>query len=329
VLPGFRVHKTRWIKKVALLCLLVCLLFICYQLFYGGRPGSVNNTGPCEILAHRGVHVNWRRGAYDRATGCEAQHIYKPRTRYIENTIASMDAAFAMGATIVEIDIRRTADDHLVVFHDYMLECRTNGSGYVRDKPLAYLKTLDIGFGYTHDQGKTFPFRGRGIGMMPTFQEVLRAFPDKRFLLDDKDGPLETTALLAEVIKTLPREKQELLYYWGRPDNYLLLKQEAPAVKRLFMTRREGKKCFLHYLVTLGLSGFPEESRGLVLVLRPKHTRYMWGWPYRFIRHIHNAGASFYLYLDTAEDAKKYAHLPLDGVVTDSVAQVAPYFTRD
>jgi glycerophosphoryl diester phosphodiesterase len=40
------------------------------------------------------------------------------------------------------------------------------------------LKKLDIGYGYTADGGKTYPFRGKAIGLMPTLTEVLQAFPD-------------------------------------------------------------------------------------------------------------------------------------------------------
>jgi len=64
-----------------------------------GAPGD-NFEG----LAHRGVHFNWEKGTYDRATGCEAGHIFPPALPYIENTLESIEAAFSYGATIVEID---------------------------------------------------------------------------------------------------------------------------------------------------------------------------------------------------------------------------------
>jgi hypothetical protein len=34
------------------------------------------------------------------------------------------------------------------------------------------------------DGGKTFPFRGKGIGVMPSLDEVLQAFPDRSFQAD-------------------------------------------------------------------------------------------------------------------------------------------------
>jgi len=133
------------VKRIILVIAGLFSAFVLFQYFYGGNPDDIPPKASFEVLAHRGVHVNWKKGTYDVRTGCEAKHIYKPTHGYIENTIESIGAAFNMGATIVEIDIRRSSDDHLVVFHDWMLECRTNGKGRVSDHTLEYLKTLDIG----------------------------------------------------------------------------------------------------------------------------------------------------------------------------------------
>src|SRR5262245_40776079 len=75
----------------------------------GARTSAA--TTSFEIVAHRGVHVMWRRGEYNPITGCEAQHIYPPSHDLVENTIPAIQRAFDLGATIVEIDIRRTGDD--------------------------------------------------------------------------------------------------------------------------------------------------------------------------------------------------------------------------
>ncbi len=48
--------------------------FIVIQYFYGGKPDKVPRSTEFDVLAHRGVHVNWKKGTYDIATGCEATH---------------------------------------------------------------------------------------------------------------------------------------------------------------------------------------------------------------------------------------------------------------
>ena len=72
--------------------------------------------------------------------------------------------------------------------------CRTDGSGRVSEHSVFELKTLDVGYGYTADDGKSFPLRGKGIGLMPTLAEVLQKYPHQRFLVQIKDGARQSTA---------------------------------------------------------------------------------------------------------------------------------------
>ena len=314
------------IKKIIFGFIIIFLAFISFQYFYGGRSSDVLPKTDFEVFAHRGVHVNWKKGTYDPVSGCEATHIYEPTHEYIENTIESIQAAFDMGATIVEVDIRRTSDDHLVVFHDGMLECRTNGQGRVSDHPLAYLKTLDIGYGYTHDDGKTFPFREKGIGKMPTLVEVLQAFPDRELLIHQKDNSLKIARLLVDIIRSRPPEQQKSLYFYGPDEVYAFIQEEMPFFTRLFATRRQIKNWFKKYLLTFGMGGFPDESRGLVLGMPLKYTKLVWGWPYRFLEKVQDAGAKFYLMVDKEEEIQKIADLPVDGIITDYIDVIGKYF---
>jgi glycerophosphoryl diester phosphodiesterase len=107
---------------------------------------------------------------------CTAERIFEPAHPYLENTIPSMQAAFDAGADMVELDIKPTKDGQFAVFHDWTLDCRTNAKGMVSDYTMDELRKMDIGYGYTADNGKTYPFRGRGFGLMPTLDEVLTHF---------------------------------------------------------------------------------------------------------------------------------------------------------
>jgi glycerophosphoryl diester phosphodiesterase len=124
---------------------------------------TVNNTsllapapesGPM-LLAHRGVHQNFTTVGLNNDP-CTAQMIYPPEHEFLENTLPSIAEAFRLGAHIVEIDVHMTSDGEVAIFHDWNLDCRTEGAGPIWEQPLAYLKTLDIGYGYTADGGKTF-----------------------------------------------------------------------------------------------------------------------------------------------------------------------------
>lgn len=70
----------------------------------------------------------------------------------VENTLASFAAAYGVGATGVELDVRLTADGHVVVWHDTELlpiKCRSTGpdlvGARVDDLTLPQLRTVDVG----------------------------------------------------------------------------------------------------------------------------------------------------------------------------------------
>jgi glycerophosphoryl diester phosphodiesterase len=63
-----------------------------------------------------------------------------------ENTLLAIEKAISMGAPWIEIDVF-AVEDELVVIHDDRLETTTNGTGYVTQQSLAYLRSLDAGKG--------------------------------------------------------------------------------------------------------------------------------------------------------------------------------------
>lgn len=295
------------------------VLVIAIQYLWHGDPASIQYKLYKTIVAHRGVHMNYRKGVYDRKTGCEAVHIFPPTHHYIDNTLESIGAAFLYGAAIVEIDIRKTADNNLVIFHDFMLECRTDGKGLVAEHDVPYLRKLDIGYGYTADGGKSFPFRGKGLGLMPTLDEVLTEFHDKVFLIDHKDWDTESMEILIRILGNYPAEQRSRLYVWTGPDHLKTIQSAFPEINPFFLLYQEAKTYFIPFLVSFGLLRVPEEFRGRVIAIPARYVRYVWGWPYRFIDSVHKSGLEFYLMLDTEEDARKFKDIPVDGYITDFI----------
>ncbi len=62
-----------------------------------------------------------------------------------ENTLRSFRRALELGVDMVELDVRRTKDGHLVVMHDETVDRTTNGSGKVSEMTLAEIMELDAG----------------------------------------------------------------------------------------------------------------------------------------------------------------------------------------
>jgi glycerophosphoryl diester phosphodiesterase len=64
-------------------------------------------SSPCLVVAHRGV---WGPGAPVKNA--------PPKGAPAENTLEAFEAAIELGADMIELDVRRSRDGHLVVFHD-------------------------------------------------------------------------------------------------------------------------------------------------------------------------------------------------------------------
>ena len=94
-----------------------------------------------------------------------------------ENTLPSFEHAVRVGADAVELDLHRSADGHLMVIHDPGLARTTDGTGQVEEMTLDELRPFNAGYHFTTDNGKTFPFRGKRVGI-PTLEEVLEALGD-------------------------------------------------------------------------------------------------------------------------------------------------------
>jgi hypothetical protein len=54
----------------------------------------------------------------------------------------TMEAAFEAEADIVKFDIQLTKDGQFVIFHDSVLEYRTNGKGSIREYTICYFRTI-------------------------------------------------------------------------------------------------------------------------------------------------------------------------------------------
>ena len=248
-------------------------------------------AGKPKLIAHRGVyHLYGKRAAFGRDT-CTARFIRPPDHEVFENTIASIQMAAGLGGDMVEIDVAPTKDGKMVLFHDWTVDCRTNGKGETRDLTLAELKALDIGYGYTADGGKSFPLRGKGIGQIPTVEEALAAMPARPLLFNFKSKNPDEADQLFAILKASGRDYEKLgdAFYGGqRPVDRI--RQLAPK-NWAFNMKNEAKSCTKDY-VLYGWTGIvPESCRNGVLVIPINYQWPMWGWPNRLIARMESVGA--------------------------------------
>jgi glycerophosphoryl diester phosphodiesterase len=292
-----------------------------------------NPRGELTLLAHRGVHQRFRAEGLTNDT-CTAERIYPPSHAFLENTLPSMRAAFDLGADMVEIDVHPTTDHDFAVFHDWTLDCRTDGHGVTREHSMGELRSLDVGFGYTADTGETFPFRGQGFGMMPSLREVLAAFPDQRFMINFKSrDAVEGEAMSAYLGETAGARPERLLFYGADPA--FRLRELHPDWR--IVTERTMKDCAASYMLRGWYGAMPEACRNTALFVPANYAAFAWGWPNRLLARMHDAGSEVYLagpvpfgrrpVFTGIDDAEALARVPAHwrgGVSTDAIEAIAP-----
>jgi glycerophosphoryl diester phosphodiesterase len=97
-----------------------------------------------------------------------------------ENTLRSFKRALEIGVDAVELDVRKTKDDELVVIHDPDVKKTTNGKGLVNELTLREIKE----------------FSTKGGEKIPTLEEAL-GFLDKKskILIELKETGIEEEVL--------------------------------------------------------------------------------------------------------------------------------------
>jgi glycerophosphoryl diester phosphodiesterase len=255
-----------------------------------------------------------------------------PTHDYLENTIASMRAAFEAGADIVEIDVHPTTDGQFAVFHDWTLDCRTDGKGVTREHTMAELKRLDIGYGYTADGGRTFPFRGKGVGLMPSLDEVLTTFPDRRFNINVKSRDASEGVRLAAFLERLPPARRAQLIVYGGDEPVAEVKRRLADVKTV--SRGSLKACLIRY-VGYGWTGIvPDACRGMAVLVPINIAPWLWGWPDRLLARMDTMGSSVFVLgpyhggefstgIDTPEDIVRLPAGYAGGIWTNEIELVA------
>jgi len=97
-----------------------------------------------------------------------------------ENTLLSFNKAIQLGVDAIELDVRRTKDNRIVVIHDAKVDRTTNGKGLVSDLTLKEIKQL------VTEKGEK----------IPTLEEALD-FLDKKvkILIELKETGLENVVI--------------------------------------------------------------------------------------------------------------------------------------
>lgn len=176
-------------RRLASLAALLAVVLIGAHLLVGATvkplpPHPFWSDGRPHVIAHRGGRGLWP-----------------------ENTLHAFRNAAALDVDVLEMDLRMTADGEIVVLHDETVDRTTNGQGAVGTLSIAQLRRLDAGYRWTGDEGRSFPYRGQGIGV-PSLREVFAALPTMRMNLEIKGSGPTMSAPLCTLIQRHAMEQR-------------------------------------------------------------------------------------------------------------------------
>jgi glycerophosphoryl diester phosphodiesterase len=201
-----------------------------------------------------------------------------------ENTLLSVETALSFGVDVVEIDVHRSLDGHLIVMHDERVDRTTNGSGYIRDMTLEQIQLLETTL---HQR-------------VPALTDVLNAVTGRASLMIDikvRDIVCEIADLAASITP------QVSIYYASFLHSELLrLRDLDPAAKTIALIEATpvAQTAFaLDCLATHAGIGFESLEPG-------------------FIRELKDAGIGVFTFtVDDPRDIRRARLLDVDGIISN------------
>jgi glycerophosphoryl diester phosphodiesterase len=275
--------------------------------------------GTVKLVAHRGTSQQFSHKGLDNQT-CTATRIEPPVHDYLENTLPSLTSAVALGAQMVEVDIAPTADGRIALFHDWTLDCRTDGKGDVRAKTLAELKALDPGHGYTADGGKTFPLRGFMRGQIPALEDALVQLPDTPIVYNFKSRDVAEADQLAAALKAAGRDVEGLGDgFYGDPKLVERIRTHFP--KAWAFSKDSAKACTKAYMAAGWFAMTPEACRNGTLIVPLNYQWAFAGWPNRTLARMNAVNAHVVIVGPMGDD------LPMGLDLPEQIGKVPASFT--
>ena len=127
-----------------------------------------------------------------------------------DNSIPNIELAIKHGADMVELDVRLTKDNELVIMHNATIDATTTGTGNVSSLTLEQIKSFDMKKG-----SKVYRDKNGQTTKVPTLKEALLACKDKIYVTLDLGKQTLPTGKLIRIIQECGMQGQVVLYVGG------------------------------------------------------------------------------------------------------------------
>ena len=217
-----------------------------------------------------------------------------------ENTVSAVEKALAHGAKAIEMDVRITKDDHLVIVHDHHLRRFDKQiKGNVRDYTLKEIKQFNIGAYFSKEFAQE---------KLATLDEMLTIIPKEVCLnIEIKNAPIvyeHISEILLTTLQKYERTENVLISSFNH-DTLQYFQTEAPHIPLGLLFERRA----IRLLKAVKRSGLQVYS------IHPNKSHVN----KRFIKKCHEAGYKVYPY--TVNDVATYERFKkwgIDGVFSDN-----------
>lgn len=231
-----------------------------------------------------------------------------------ENTLYGMLVGLAAGATHLEIDVRSTADDTPIIFHDETAQRTCLTDGVIEEMTAEQVRGLDpcrlwsdLAGIATGERDPPHGFTQRWF-QVPTLEDVLSTFSGVPVILD-----LKETAPTASVADVLDR--------WNRTDDLILAGYEDEVILDVAdrvpdVPRGSGYQGTMDFFEGRGNEAdaiiVPLEHEGLTLVDEG------------YVEQAHEENKAFWVWTINAVDlAKDLFEMGVDGIITDEPTKMS------
>lgn len=205
-----------------------------------------------------------------------------------ENTLSAVEKAIVLGADWIEVDVY-AVERELIVIHDERLERTTNGTGFVMDKTLEYLRSLDAG-------------KGQRI---PTLRDVFDCV-DRRAGINVELKGLETADLTVSLINEYINERK-----WDY-EQFIVSSFHRRELAR-------ARKLDPHIRIGIVLGGFHRHYKKFVSQVATHAVHPLIDLVNaEFVRSAHERGLKVFVYtVNHPKDIARVAAMGVDGIFTD------------
>jgi glycerophosphoryl diester phosphodiesterase len=225
-----------------------------------------------------------------------------------ENTLASFRLALERpGIDGIELDVRLTKEEEVIVLHDRSLQRTTTGNGYARDYALHEIKEFDAGSWFN---AKFIAER------VPTLKEVLDLMGGRRWI----DIELKSDFMHREPPGLLERKVLETVHSCGRTDSVFYTSFDHGMVRRIKEMDSDAATGVLYSLYRdFGRkpSHLASDAHASLFVCA-RHELTL-----RMLDDIRSHNLAIFVYtLNTVKAAEKMIELGVDGILSDNADDI-------